>query len=56
MFYLLCVGRLVSEVGEIQDSVGLLNDKLREAQTVHQVTLSSAALGSSDARRLTIEI
>ena len=29
--------RLVSEVGEIQDSVGLLNNKLREAQTSHQV-------------------
>jgi len=28
--------RLVSEVGEIQDSVGLLNGKLREAQTSHQ--------------------
>lgn len=28
--------RLVSEVGEIQDSVGLLNNKLREAQTSHQ--------------------
>merc|ERR1719422_1194718 len=28
--------RLVSEVGEIQESIGLLNDKLREAQTAHQ--------------------
>ena len=30
--------RLVGEVGEIQESIGLLNDKLREAQTVHQVS------------------
>ena len=28
--------RLVGEVGEIQESIGLLNDKMREAQTVHQ--------------------
>ena len=28
--------RLVGEVGEIQESIGLLNDKLRESQTVHQ--------------------
>ena len=32
------VCRLVSEVGEIQESIGLLNDKLREAQTVHQAS------------------
>ena len=31
--------RLVGEVGEIQESIGLLNDKLREAQTVHQVKI-----------------
>ena len=30
--------RLVSEVGEIQESIGLLNSKLREAQTSHQVS------------------
>ena len=29
--------RLVKEVGQIQESIGLLNDKLREAQTAHQV-------------------
>jgi len=27
---------LVKEVGQIQESIGLLNDKLREAQTAHQ--------------------
>ena len=29
--------RLVSECGEIQNSIGLLNNKLREAETAHQV-------------------
>ena len=32
----LILSRLVGEVGEIQESIGLLNDKMREAQTVHQ--------------------
>ena len=28
--------RLVAEVGELQDSISLLNNKLQEAQTAHQ--------------------
>ena len=31
--------RLVTEVGQIQESIGLLNNKLREAQTAHQVAI-----------------
>ena len=34
--FIIC--RLVGEVGEIQESIGLLNDKMREAQTVHQAS------------------
>ena len=34
---ILSIPRLVKEVGQIQESIGLLNDKLREAQTAHQV-------------------
>ena len=34
---ILSTPRLVKEVGQIQESIGLLNDKLREAQTAHQV-------------------
>ena len=34
---MLTVCRLVAEVGEIQDSMSLLNNKLREAETSHQV-------------------
>ena len=34
------VFRLVTEVGQIQESIGLLSNKLREAQTAHQVVIS----------------